>query len=245
MRQFRAVCVSMLLFGVSFAALADEPLHLESAARKTTLIEIFSSEGCSSCPPAETWASALTGAGNLWHDFIPVIFHVDYWDKLGWKDRFSSAAFTKRQGDYVAAWHQSTLYTPGFVLNGRPWKDWYSAKTIPLQNEKTGILRVEETQAGLYKVSFEPVNNFEQGTMHAALLGFGIDVEVTRGENAGRTLRHDFTVLHFQSAPLQGDPLSAVFKFETNKFSAARFGLAVWVTKTGDRQPVQAVGGYL
>ena len=226
------------------AAWAD-PLHIESAVRKTTLIEIFSSEGCSSCPPAEAWASSLTDAGQLWRDFVPVVFHVDYWDRLGWKDRFSSAAFTKRQGDYVEAWHQSTLYTPGFVLNGRPWRGWRRGKTIPRQNKESGILRVEEQQDGSYKVSFEPAGDFASGIAHAALLGFGIKVEVTRGENAGRTLRHDFTVLDFQSAPLQGHPLSAFFKFDAGKFSAARLGLAAWVTKSGGKRPVQAVGGYL
>ena len=237
----------VVFWGLIFAGSAAwaEPQHFESAARQTTLIEIFSSEGCSSCPPAEAWASALTDAGHLWRDFVPVVFHVDYWDRLGWKDRFSSADFTKRQGDYVEAWHQSTLYTPGFVLNGRPWRGWRQEKTIPRQDKEPGILRVEEQQNGSYKVSFEPVGNFDRGTTHAALLGFGIKVQVTRGENAGRTLRHDFTVLDFQSAPLQGHPLSTVFKFDAGKFSVTRFGLAVWVTKSGGTRPVQAVGAYL
>ncbi len=218
--------------------------YAESAERKTTLIEMFSSEGCSSCPPAEAWASTLTGAGGLWRDFVPVVFHVHYWDNLGWKDRFASPAFTQRQNEYVQSWNESTLYTPGLVLNGRPWEGWRRAKSIPRADEKPGILKIEEQKDGSYKIRFKTSAGFE-GQAHAALLGFGIAVNVTRGENAGRTLDHDFTVLDFQSKPLEGRALSAVFRFDPEKFTAPRFGMAVWVTAAGDVKPVQAVGGYL
>jgi len=237
----------ILLLGMSFAVNAAQaaPLHLESDARKTTLIEMFSSEGCSSCPPAETWASRLADAGGLWRDFVPVIFHVDYWDYLGWKDRFASPDFTQRQREYANAWRSETIYTPGLVLNGREWRDWRGSKNIPVENKNPGILTIEELEAGRYQVSFKPAAVLSGGKAHAALLGFGIDVDVTRGENSGRTLRHDFTVLDFQTYPLRGDPLAAIFQFKTEKFSAVRFAIAAWVTAPGELKPLQAVGGYL
>ncbi len=222
-----------------------EPLSLTSDSRKTTLIEIFSSEGCSSCPPAEAWASSLTHNSGLWRDFVPVIFHVDYWDYLGWKDRFASPAYTQRQHDYAKVWHESTVYTPGVVANGSLWRAWHRTNGIPSENESPGILKIVELKAGRYQVSFEPQNNFKNGKMHAALLGFGIDVDVTRGENAGETLRHDFTVLDFQSLPLRASPFSVIFDLNPKKFQAARLGIAAWVTESDNTKPVQAVGGYL
>jgi len=63
----------------------NQPLVFQSAATRTALLELFTSEGCSSCPPAETWLTSLTAAAGLWKDFVPVAFHVDYWDYLGWR----------------------------------------------------------------------------------------------------------------------------------------------------------------
>lgn len=219
--------------------------EFESGERQTALIEMFSSEGCSSCPPAEAWASALLDSPQLWSSFIPVIFHVDYWDYLGWKDPFADSRYTQRQRRYVHSWKQSTLYTPGLVLNGKPWEGWRRSRSIPQSQERPGVLRVKQTADETYEAFFFPAGAFKGGQIHAAFLGFGIDVAVKRGENAGRTLRHDFTVLEFQSRPLQGEPLTAEFRRQSKTIQAPRLGLAVWVTEGSDLRPVQAAGGYL
>ncbi|MEI9864471.1 MAG: DUF1223 domain-containing protein [Limisphaerales bacterium] len=75
--------------------------------------------------------SGLTTSPRLWKDFAPVAFHVDYWDYLGWKDRWSDAAFSERQRAYAQVWHAENIYTPEFVLNGKEWHDWFTAKTGP------------------------------------------------------------------------------------------------------------------
>src|ERR1700758_1185011 len=93
------------------------PTHetiFESGVVQTTLIELFTSEGCSSCPRAEKWLSGLKSNPDLWKRTIPVAFHVDYWDHLGWRDRFSKLEFTERQQYYAAAWRNDSVYTPGF-----------------------------------------------------------------------------------------------------------------------------------
>src|SRR6476660_686425 len=69
----------------------------ESGDTQSMLIELFTSEGCSSCPPAEKWLSALKSNQDLWKKIVPVAFHVDYWDRLGWRDRFAKPDFTSRQ----------------------------------------------------------------------------------------------------------------------------------------------------
>src|SRR5437762_7982575 len=93
----------------------------ESAPQRTHLIELFTSQGCSSCPPAEAWLSNLKNEPRLWQDFVPLAFHVDYWDHLGWRDLFASKLWTERQADYSARWKAETVYTPAFVLDGMAW----------------------------------------------------------------------------------------------------------------------------
>src|ERR1700751_3091725 len=91
----------------------------ESGPQKTHLIELFTSQGCSSCPPAEAWLSRLKNEPRLWKDFVPVAFHVDYWDRLGWRDPFAAKEWTTRQYQYSVNWKSEGVYTPGFVLDGR------------------------------------------------------------------------------------------------------------------------------
>src|ERR1051326_5468046 len=102
-RQVIATLVIMawLAAGYLFAA---EPPTFESGETQNSLIELFTSEGCSSCPPAEKWLSALKTNQDLWKKTIPVAFHVDYWNHLGWRDRFSKPEFTSRQQRYATEW---------------------------------------------------------------------------------------------------------------------------------------------
>src|ERR1700688_327791 len=105
-----------IFLGLSSAA---EPQVFKSGPARASLLELYSSEGCSSCPPADEWLSSLTGAKGLWADFVPVAFQVDYWNRLGWKDPLSSSEFTARQQAYANFWKKSSVYTPGLVLNGK------------------------------------------------------------------------------------------------------------------------------
>jgi hypothetical protein len=78
---------------------------LETSSSQVRLLELFSSEGCSSCPPAETWLSNLQNSSELWKSIVPVSFHVTYWDYLGWTDRFARPEYTQRQQEYAALWN--------------------------------------------------------------------------------------------------------------------------------------------
>src|SRR3954469_11090424 len=106
----------LALSAVSFTSAAE--VTFESGPQRTHLLELYTSEGCSSCPPAETWFSKLKDQPRLWRDFVPVAFHVDYWDRLGWRDPFAAKTWTARQYAYSTTWKNGSVYTPGFVLNG-------------------------------------------------------------------------------------------------------------------------------
>ena len=96
-------------------------ITFQSTDEQTSLLELFTSEGCSSCPPAETWLSGLKAAPGLWKEFVPVAFHVDYWDYLGWRDPWGAKTFSLRQHAYAKTWRIDSVYTPAFILNGKEW----------------------------------------------------------------------------------------------------------------------------
>ena len=90
------ICFSMALSTSAWA----QTTHISSTAEQTMLLELYTSEGCSSCPPADHWLSKFKQDSRLWRQIVPVAFHVDYWDYLGWGDRFAKAEFTQRQQHY-------------------------------------------------------------------------------------------------------------------------------------------------
>src|SRR2546423_1193112 len=99
----RIVPVMAVLLGAAVAA--DAANHsFESGAARVALLELYTSEGCSSCPPADAWLTRLKGSPDLWRKFVPVAFHVQYWDRLGWRDRLGDPRFAERQSAYAHAW---------------------------------------------------------------------------------------------------------------------------------------------
>src|ERR1700747_379835 len=101
------------MLGLGMALEAQATVRFESGPAQVSLLELYTSEGCSSCPPAEAWLGGPSSNGALWKAVVPVAFHVDYWDNLGWKDEFSSRDFTQRQRHYAANWGPGAASTPG------------------------------------------------------------------------------------------------------------------------------------
>jgi hypothetical protein len=219
----------------------------QSDSVTTPLIELYTSEGCSSCPPAERWLSALKTDSGLWRKFVPVSFHVNYWDYLGWKDPFARPAFTDRQRAYAAAWNARSVYTPGFVHQGREWRPGNPAPT----STAPGILTIERASDGSGTVRFSPVSStpLKSYTATVAVLGSDALVDVRAGENAGRSLSHDFIALHLATVPLSAGAdgtLSGSFAAPPDSLPATpRRALAGWVSAAGNQTPIQATGGWL
>src|SRR5712691_12958707 len=119
MPAMRALILCLVVIFVANLNAQNTSLTFQSAREQTALIELYTSEGCSSCPSAETWLSRLKESPGLWKDFVPLAFHVDYWDYLGWRDPFAAKEWTARQYEYSANWKSESVYTPGFVVDGR------------------------------------------------------------------------------------------------------------------------------
>src|ERR1700758_572188 len=135
MKTLVFIAVSILGFGMNL--LAENSVRFESGPTQVNLLELYTSEGCSSCPPAEAWLGEFSESEDLWRAVVPVSFHVDYWDNLGWKDVFSSREFTQRQRLYAESWGSGSVYTPGFVLNGAEWQSW--GRVVPgSENQQAG-----------------------------------------------------------------------------------------------------------
>lgn len=126
---------------VAVTAQPIQALTLQSPLERVNLMELYTSHGCSSCPPADAWLRKLESHPRLWRELIPLAFHVDYWDHLGWSDRFASPAFSNRQREHRHRGVIRSVYTPGFLLNGREWRQWFSRPELELPlNEKVGRL---------------------------------------------------------------------------------------------------------
>ena len=165
----------LLFFG---GVLCADNLVFESGPKKVQLLELLPPEGCSSCPSAEASLGRLVNDPRLWHEFVPVAFHVDYWDRLGWKDPFASAEWTKRQRLYAANWNAESVYTPAFVLNGREWRD---ARVPVINDGGPGALSATVRSDNSVLVNFEPAKGKARDfDLYLARLGFGISINVAR-----------------------------------------------------------------
>jgi hypothetical protein len=222
---------------------AAEPKKFTSGTGRTHLIELYTSEGCSSCPPAEKWLGELRAHPGLWRDFVPVAFHVNYWDKLGWPDRFASREFTQREYALAAAWNSESVYTPCFALDGGEWRMRDSHEIPAAGANSAGVLTVEYENDGTLRIAFAPSTHGEY-TVQAAILGGGIVSAVRAGENEGRTLHHDFIALALKTAPLRNGRAELTLRVPAVA-DVPHHALAVWVTRTGELTPVQATGGWL
>jgi hypothetical protein len=236
------------LGGLGTSLMAQDVVFKSSGA-PSSLIELYSSEGCSSCPPAEEWLNHFKSEPGLWKTIFPVAFHVDYWDGLGWPDRFARAEYTQRQRDYATRLGQDSVYTPEFVLNGLEWRRGWSGPGIPDRGPvKSGILTVS-ADARKVTAFYDPgaVAAGAELSVNVALLGFDLVTDVKRGENGGRTLKHDFVVLGFQSRAMAADGKGVYgagpieMKTSTDDAPGA---VVVWVSRR-DGAILQVAGGWL
>lgn len=217
-----------------------EPRVYSSGSRQVSLIELFTSQGCSSCPPAEAWLGRLRDDPRLWREWVPVAFHVDYWDDLGWRDIFSAPAFSDRQRRYKRLGRVSSVYTPGFVVNGGEWRSWYGLRTPPAGSATTGELTVT-LDDDHFDARYRDPRVSGPLRLNIALLGVDITTAVKAGENAGRQLHHDFTVLRYMELVSNDHSWSGTLA-ATNPRAGA---IALWVDRPDDPTPLQATGGWL
>jgi hypothetical protein len=246
--------ISWLLISQSVNA---QTITFESSTEAAAMVELYTSEGCSSCPPAERWFSSLYNNENLWTTLFPVAFHVDYWDYLGWKDPFASPSFSLRQRKYEHYRHTNNVATPGFVVDGKGWNGWFRGQSLPdiqSMNNSGGnsdVIKAEFNGLNV-RVNFStlPESDTLKNTpkVHVAILAFDIVIPVKGGENRGRDLKHDFVVVGYQDSYLMqsGDDWQVnVKRPDTHQYDEYRQAAVIWVSDGDDPRPVQVAGGWL
>ena len=248
-----AAQIAFLALLISTPLLADpflednRPLQFSSGEQQVALIELYTSEGCSSCPPADRWMSQLKSNPSLWKDFNPIAFHVDYWDYIGWHDEFAEREFGERQRRYIDEGAARFVYTPGLFRNGDEWQGWRAATPPSKESETVGALTltVDGPKLGAH---FSAAYAAEDDLLlHVAILGMNLETEVRAGENKGKTLYHDFVVVGLSSVELKyvdGDYIAATQISESAGVSGDR-AIVAWVSSADRQAPIQSVGGFL
>lgn len=168
--------------------------------RVPVIVELFTSEGCSSCPPADKVLSQLIATqpvdGAL---IIGLSEHVDYWDRLGWKDPFSDARYTRRQNDYATHGTADNIYTPQMVVDGETaFVGSDRAAALAAVRKATTrpkrVVHLTWQSAGQLDIEIAAGNDRSASRVFLAVIEDGLANKVTRGENSGHTLPHDAVV---------------------------------------------------
>ena len=219
----------------------------QSGAGITPVVELYTSEGCSSCPPADRWVSGLKRQAGDSPKPVIEAFHVGYWDYIGWIDRFASPEYTARQRQ-IASWNQQrSIYTPQAVFNGQDWRDWNSAgNTLPVSKEPahTSInlkqLGADQFEALVTTDTKAPAS----WSAYWTVTEHGHSSKVKAGENAGELLQHDYVVRQYTPAgDYRSDPATpqklTLRSISATPGHARQINLVIFDNRTG--RTLQAV----
>jgi hypothetical protein len=207
MRLLTAVSAIALAMVTSVAAHAAA-CSAKSGATTAALVELYTSEGCDSCPPADRWLSGLKGAKEYAGRAVPLALHVDYWDYIGWRDPFAQAGFSARQQEIAGINRERTVYTPQIVVAGRDLRPGlFSAsggfdmaldkvnRTPPRADLGLDVLTGAPAEFKLQaNAKLRNASDTRDAALYVALFENGLSSAVAAGENKGKVLRHDFVV---------------------------------------------------
>lgn len=253
-----------LLCTLATASWADHrQCTVRSPAETVALLELYTSEGCSSCPPAEKWLSELRGrAGEELRReglrFVPLALHVDYWDHLGWKDHFASPTFSDRQRSLSRMASAKFVYTPEVFISGQETRTWGTAaslkEAIRRVNRQQAMVNIElrsDLNARMLQVAadFTVPGAPRQPRLEAyiALFENGLSTDVKAGENSGRMLAGDYVVRRW-IGPIELGAGTSLYRGSVelgSDWKQDRIGLAAFVQEARSGKVVQALASDL
>jgi hypothetical protein len=213
----KAFIVSFLMALVLLTSTAFTYLRSPEADKGFALVELFTSEGCSSCPPADALVAKI-GKETLNRPVYILSFHVDYWNRLGWKDVYSKTEYSTRQKRYSGWMHLSGAYTPQIVVNGKTEmvgsneKALRRAITTGLSNAPAVTLTFEDASLNQQKLQlkYHILNVADDYILNVAFVQNQAQTQVKAGENAGKTLPHINIVRELKTIPLNGHQTGTV-----------------------------------
>jgi hypothetical protein len=236
---------------------APSTCHAVSGPRTLPLVELFTSEGCDSCPPADRWLSAQIPVRGQASSPAPaalaLAYHVDYWDRLGWRDRFASAQFTQRQRDVVRAGGAAIAYTPQILVQGHEatgWNRGLAAAAIsaaerrpPRASIAVDVTRATDALQIRADARVQDPALRKRAVLWLAYADSGHVSDVTAGENRGERLRHDHVVrwLHGPFAVDAGGDVVAVIALKPPSDPGIAPNIVAFVQDMGNGDVLQAV----
>jgi len=233
-RTLPACCVALTLAGAAAAAQA-QTCAAESGARVPVVVELYTSEGCNSCPPADRWLSTLKDKPGV----LAAAFHVDYWDRLGWKDRFASQRYSERQAQLQAAAGARFSYTPQVLVNGADWRRW---PELPGGANSAPLRLALQRDGDQVDIQVVPANDASRRwSLWWAALEDGHDSDVKAGENSGVHLHHDHVVRHYGSIAPWSGPLVQRIAVPARGEGGRPLRVIVVVTEAASGATAQAV----
>jgi len=179
-----------------------------SGDRTAALVELYTSEGCDSCPPADRWLSGLAARGFTSDKVVPIALHVDYWDYIGWKDPYAKAAFSARQRKLAQVMRGKVVYTPQVLLQGEDFRRWYAAafeEAVAKINARPPKARISLALQAAGRDGFtvdasaevpDPAQRAD-AALYLASYENKLVSPVLAGENRGKTLAHDYVVFEW------------------------------------------------
>jgi hypothetical protein len=221
------------------------------------LVELYTSEGCSSCPPADRWLSTLRESGLAPDRLVPLGLHVDYWDYIGWRDPFAARLFSERQRELAAIHRARVVYTPQVVLAGKDYRGWGSRRfadavaavnATPPRARITLAFTAAGNGAALRATARVPGNKDREGAvLYVARYENGLSNRVNAGENRGKMLSHDFVVREWWGPLALGTGGDVTFERPLEAQPRARGGVAAFVQnrRTGEVLQALALPGCL
>ena len=242
-----------LLFMLPSIALGTDCIA-RSGNNTAALVELYTSEGCDSCPPADRWLSGFAGRSPS-PNVVPIAFHVDYWDYLGWKDAFAESRYSERQRDLAKAWGARAVYTPQVVLSGRDysWRGNDPGRAIEAVQAKPARARLEiipdAGPSAMVRATLSPGVRVDDLVLHVAITQNGLVTQVKAGENRGETLRHDFVVRDLKTErrwPSADRPLETRVEFSPRPdWQTSRMSFVAFVQDVRTGEVLQALSAPL
>jgi len=228
------------LLAISVASLLSSGQIWTHEGPPAQVIELFTSEGCSSCPPADRFLSKFEHKDSLWKEIIPIAYHVDYWDHLGWSDKFAKPEYAQLQRLYYAYDLVGSIYTPGFVVDGKEWRGFFNwmNRDLPTRELKSAEKLQLVRKGNHFQLKFDKQGNFDATLIFLSNNRFS---KIRNGENRGRSLEHDFIAME----RLQARSGNGNWQFDLQTDLEDIDAVVAWVTKPGSFERIQTVAGMI
>lgn len=236
LRFLPATTLGLAAFAVLALPAGAEKVH----DRPKAVVELFTSQGCAQCPPADALLTSLAEEG----DVIALAYHVDYWDYVGWEDTFGKADYSDRQRAYAKSWGSSRIYTPQMVVNGdkgvvgsrrNEVHGALDAATLPLAVDIT-------KQGDMLKIAVPPNVDYSDAVVWLVTYLDRADVAIDKGENAGKTMVYTQVVTGRQALGMWESDTGADLKLPLPEMLAENTGMAVIVQQENNGLPGPILG---